>query len=366
MAHNIEEYEDRGSFVTAGGRKNIPWHGLGEIFENEKLTIEEAIVACRANYEVEKNPLVRITQEDVENILAGKPITRLLNESDIIKSHQCTYRNDRQNVLGVVGSGYEVVQNLTGFEFVNNILNGVNGTFDKPFIETAGVLGNGERIFVTAKFDKPIKIKGSDDIIDDYILFTNSHDGTGAVIAQFCTTRVVCNNTLNIALHESRNKIYFKHTKNVHGKIDLKSGENMNMALSILRGHTVYIHKLEESLNRLADINVNNNYVQDVIANTFMTPEQVSDYIKNNRILTDLESVSQQTKNEIYKVTQTVDEGVGQDKWRGTGLWLLNGITSYYQNEKKYKDDTYKLDSVMDGYVFKKIQKAYDMIAKAA
>jgi len=363
MAANIEERNGVGSFVTAGGRQNKPWHGLGVIFDDPRISIEMAIEASRANYNVRKDYLVRVTAEDIKRIKEGQPIETLLSKDDIIYSHQCTVREDLGTILGVVGSGYEVVQNLTGFEFVNDVLNGINGTFDQPFIETAGVLGHGERMFVTAKFNEPIRIKGTDDIIDDYILFTNAHDGSGAVIAQFCTTRVVCNNTLNMALAESKNKVYFKHTKNVHGKIDMRSKENLNMALSILRGHQVYIQTLKETVDNFADIKLSENNVKDIVSKIYMEPKQIKEWISNNRSFNGLESISTRTKNTIENVLNTIDSGVGQENWRGSGLWVLNGITSYYQNNKTYnKGQEAKFDSIMNGDVYKKVQTAYNVI----
>jgi len=362
MAHEIEMRDDKGSFVTAGGRINKPWHGLGIIFDDPRITIHEAITACRADYQVEKDALIRITSEDLEKIKMGLPLDRIFNQKDIIKSHQCTVRRDLDNILGVVGSGYEVVQNLQGFEFVQDILSGVSGQFDAPFIETAGVLGGGERMFVTARFNEPFKIKDSDDVIEDYILFTNSHDGTGAVIAQFCTTRVVCNNTLNMALHEGKNRVYFKHTKNVHSKVNLKQKENLEMALSILRGHKIYVQNLQDTLNRFADVKVDDNIVKKIVADVFLEQSQVRELQLENYNFNHID-ISTRSRNTIENVLNTLDNGIGQERWRGSALWVLNGMSTYFQNHRSYnKGDEYKFNAIMDGDVYKKMQKTHDSI----
>jgi len=361
MAHNLENREGEYSFVSAASQP--AWHNLGKVFNKPNLTIEEAINEVRANYNVRKDYLLRITNEDIERIKNGLPLNEVFDMKDIIKTHQCTVREDLNNVLGVVGSGYEVVQNLQGFEFVQDILNGIEGNVgnNKPYIQTAGVLGNGERIFVSAKFQNPVKIKGSDDIIEDYILFTNAHDGSGAVIATFTPTRVVCNNTLNMALSGAKNKIYFKHTKNVHGKLDLKNTDNLNMALSVLRGHQVYIETLTSQLAKLEDIKLNENDVKRIVAGTFLEPAQVKEFVQNQYNLDKLD-ISTKSKNNIENMLHTIDCGVGQTMWRGTGLWVINGFTTYYQNNKSYKTEEKKFDSIMDGDAFKKVQRAYDLV----
>jgi phage/plasmid-like protein (TIGR03299 family) len=362
MAHNLEVRDGQGSFVTAGGRTNKPWHELGIIFDNPRITIQEAIVACRANYDVGKDALIRITAEDLANIKNGLPLNRVFAQKDVIKSHQCTVRRDLDNILGVVGSGYEVVQNLQGFEFVQDILSGASGQFDAPFIETAGVLGGGERMFVTARFNEPFKIKDSDDVIEDYILFTNSHDGSGAVIAQFCTTRVVCNNTLNMALNEGKNRVYFKHTKNVHSKVNLKDQENLNMALSILRGHQIYVQNLKNTLDNFADIKVDDDIIKRIVANVFLEQNQVKQLQLENYNFNRID-ISTRSKNTIENVLHTLDNGVGQERWRGSALWVLNGMSTYFQNSRTYnKGDEYKFNSIMDGDVYKKMQKTHDAI----
>ena len=243
-------------------------------------------------------------------------------------------------------------------------MNGIEGTFDKdkPYITTAGVLGCGERMFVTAKYRKPVKINGTDDVIDDYILFTNAHDGSGAVIAAFTPTRVVCQNTLNLALTDAKNKLYFKHTKNVYDKLNLNNTQNLNMALSVLKGHQVYIETLTSQLSKLSDIKLHENDVKRIVAGVFLEPSQVKEFVQDQYRFDRLD-ISSRAKNGIENMLNVIDTGIGQDKWRGTGLWVVNGFTTYFQNYKKYnKGEEYKFDSIMGGDAFKKVQKAYELV----
>jgi phage/plasmid-like protein (TIGR03299 family) len=363
MAHNLELRDGEYSYV--GVRTEPAWHKLGHESVNERMSVNEAIDACKADYDVRKDYLLKITKEELDSIQKGLPINKVFQKQDVIRSHQCTVREDLSNILGVVGSGYEVVQNRQGFEFVQDILNGCEGNIVKntPYITTAGVLGNGERIFVTAKFPTPVKIKGTDDIVEDYVLFTNAHDGSGAIIATFTPTRVVCNNTLNFALAGAKNKIYFKHTKNVHGKLDLKNTQNLNMALSVLRGHEVYVETLTSQLAKLEDIKLNEKDIKRIVAGTFLSPDQLKELAQNDFNFNRVDKISPISMNRIESMMNTIESGVGQDKWRGTGLWVINGFTSFYQNNKKYKTNESKFDSIMNGDAFKKVQKAYELVS---
>ena len=93
-----------------------------------------------------------------------------------------------------MGKDYEVVQNMDAFSFFDAIVGG-----DGIQYETAGALGKGERIFITAKLPNYIKV-GNDDLIEQYLFLTTSHDGGGSITAAFTPVRIVCNNTLNAAL----------------------------------------------------------------------------------------------------------------------------------------------------------------------
>src|SRR3546814_16174542 len=77
--------------------------------------------------------------------------------------------------------------------------------------ETAGALGNGERIFITAKLPDYIRV-GGDDLIEKYLFLTTSHDGSGSITAAFTPIRIVCANTLNAAMHRKSNTIKIRHT----------------------------------------------------------------------------------------------------------------------------------------------------------
>lgn len=361
MAHNLAITENNEyAFAANAGkeRKNIAWHGLGQYFDRP-MTVQEAITASHADYNVNKGALLHITPEMVEAIKNGEPINGCFTLKDIIDSHVCTYRADNNQILGVVGKNYEVVQNMQGFDFINEIT-GVGATNDAmvpgAIIETAGVLGNGERMFVTAKLPNNICIGNSSDIVEDYILFTNSHDGSNAVVACFTPVRVVCNNTLNAALSNSKNKVYFKHTKNV--------GNKLKMAREVMEVHNKYVTTLSDTLTHFSHKKLTDEQIKNIVAGVYLKDNELKLMQLNNGNYWGVDEISTRSKNTIDSVLNCIDNGVGQELYKGSALSVYNGFTSFYNNEVAYKDGK-KLDSLLDGNSYKKTQKAMDLLLAA-
>lgn len=97
----------------------------------------------------------------------------------MVPDYFATLRTDTSDVLGVVGKDYQIVQNNEAFSFFDSIVGG-NGIL----YETAGALGKGERIFITAKLPDYIRV-GKEDLIEKYLFLTTSHDGSGSITAAF-------------------------------------------------------------------------------------------------------------------------------------------------------------------------------------
>ena len=334
MAHNIN-YNRKTEKHSMFSRKEIPWHGLGQVVDNA-LTSEEAILAAGLNYDVIKCPTYAKYPEELKPAVKG----------DRVPDVYATVRTDTWQVLGSVGNRYEIVQNSTAFDFVDSIVGDQLAIF-----ETAGALGRGERIFLTAKLPTNIRIKGSDDIIEKYILFTNSHDGSGSVVAGFTPIRVVCNNTLNVALHNIQNRITFRHTKNIHDR--LEQGREM------LGIYKIYSEEFADIINCLANVKITDETVESVIGNVIFTPQE--------RKIIELDSmfneeISTRKRNQFIDLKEYIDTGVGQDHHRGSALWLYNGFTSYYSNGKEYKNNEERFKNIIDGMAARNTQKVFDEV----
>lgn len=367
MAANIEIRTINGvetaSYIE-NGRKERAWHGLGTVYDRP-LTALEALQGAHADFEVGLQPMVGVTPELLEQINNGQFINASILKDLLIDGHRATMRLDHNEVLGVVSDSYGVVQNKHAFDFVDMLTTGELGG-ETATIESAGMLGRGERVFITAKFPEPIRMAGKDDLIDMYVVFTTSHDGTGAVTCMVTPVRVVCNNTLNMALQNNSGKISMRHTSHVLDRLDLTNKENAQMAYKSLNLYNTYKAYFEESLMELAKKRLNDKETEQILAKALLAPEVFKIYEKNDFNM-NCDDIPTRSKNIMLNVTDALHTGVGQAQIEaGTGLWLVNGLTTYYQNNMAWKDDEKKFNAIADGSVQKKLQTVYDSLRIAA
>jgi hypothetical protein len=116
-------------------------------------------------------------------------------------------------VLGVVGSRYELIQNEQAFEFLDAIVDGQSTRY-----ESAGALGGGERVWILAR-NPDWDATGKGDVQQQYVMFSNSHDGSGALKVLQTNVRVICKNTHNLALATGSKVLSLRHTKGIKAKI---------------------------------------------------------------------------------------------------------------------------------------------------
>jgi len=188
MAHNLNENGNRMFYTGA-----VPWHGLGVKLDNP-ATAKEAIEASKLDYQVNLQKIYTEDRVEIENKFA-------------------TVRIDTNQPLGIVGSSYQPVQNTESFDFFDSVVG------DKfAMYHTAGALGKGERIWILAELPDIIEVTKKD-VVEKYLLLTNSHDGCSALKMFFTPVRVVCQNTLSAALSRTKDGISIRHTGNINSKI---------------------------------------------------------------------------------------------------------------------------------------------------
>lgn len=364
MAHNIEEKNGIYSFVE-NKKSGLAWHGLGQQVDGA-MHVDEALKLSHADYNVMMQPVMVLTPEIQERILNGG-IDEDTLLSLIIPKTMATVRTDINQSLGVVSDSYGVVQNSDAFKFVDMLVSGKFADRDNtPVIETAGVLGRGERVFVTAKFPKQIVLDASrDDLIDMYACFTTSHDGTGAVRCVITPVRVVCNNTLNLALSSNVGRIAFRHSSNVMSRMDLLNEENADWTYKTLNLYDVYSKGLKEQFDHLRNIKVSEKELDNILADVLLSPEAAAIFHETGKI--ESEGIKTRGRNLFLNVKEAMENGIGQDiQERGTALWALNGLTTYYQNEANFSSDEIKFDSLMQGNAYNKLQMAQKRLLAVA
>lgn len=327
------------------------------------VTIQDVIQESHLDYNVVKQHLIRVNDQAYESILNGTPMVGLqLSKDDIITSHCATVDELNDKTLGVVGSEYGVVQNSKAFEFID-FIEKVSGV--APKIETAGRLGNGERIFITARLGEDAYLSPGDNI-KNYVVFTNSHDGSGAVMAFFTPIRVICQNTLNFAIRECQNKVVFKHTKHVGKRLDWEIEENREKALKVFSQSVQFSEKFIERMKGLQGERVDSKFVEDFTAQLIMQPAQFKLYQQANGKMDSVDEISTRTRNSVMALRDSIENGIGQQFDRGTKLWLINGVTTMLHNESKWRNDEGEFNALMEGSGLKKVQKAYDLLTKVA
>lgn len=175
------------------------WNVIGTTISNN-ATSAEAIQEAGLDFEVVKHP-------NTHSLPSGINV--------ISDNSYFTYRTDTEAILGdKIGSDYAVIQNTKAFD----IFDGIAGGKNLIKYETAGALGYGETIFVTAKLPGHIRV-GREDLIDNYLFLTSTHNGTGCITIAFTPVRIWCSNTLNAALRNCSNAVYIRHTASAEEKL---------------------------------------------------------------------------------------------------------------------------------------------------
>lgn len=330
--------------------------------KHEKISVEDAIQQAQADFNVSKKMIVAFTEEQLSLLCAGETITDF-NPNNIIYSCRATTRDDNENVLGIVSANYGVVQNSKAFEFINFIDEASNGNFT---IETAGVLGRGEKIYVSCKLGEDCYLDDNGkDKVNMYVVFTNSHDGSGAVQVFFTPTRVICQNTLNFALKHAQNKLSFRHSKYVNERLDWKNDENRANAYELFSKSVQFSNEFTANMLFLRSQQVNETQVKDFVAKVILNDETFDLYIKANRNIDMVDEIKKTTKNKISQLRASIENGIGQDQHRGTRLWLINGLTTFYQNDKIWESEESKLKNILNGETSKQVQTAYKYLMEA-
>lgn len=327
MAHNIHFNEITGkhSFFSV---KEKAWHGLGQIVDSCALS-SDAISYAGLDYDVVKSPLFTtgITRDH------GDSVTIYAPGQSTVPGYFATQRTDTGQVLGVVGSDYRVVQNRDAFTFFDSIADGKGIRY-----ETAGGLGNGERIFITAKIDDKI-IVGKDDEIEQYLFLTNSHDGSGSITVAFTPVRVVCQNTLNAAVGSLSSAVRIRHTASAKERL-ASAHKMMGMAARISL-------QTEAVFNKWAKVRITGNQLRRLIQMAMAPGKETLGKIQDARF----ELLSTQFNNLVDRVYEYAMASPEQNlpTTAGTVFGAYNAVTGYFQNVRYYSTAEHKAKSILFG-----------------
>ena len=310
MAANVETM-----FYT----RQKPWHGLGTMVQ-EAPTSREALELAGLNWRVIQKAL-------------------LTADGHLVPGFKANLRDSDNQVLGVVTDRYRVVQNEDAFAFTDALL-GEGVTY-----ETAGSLQNGRRTWILAKLPQNYIISG--DEITPYLVFMNSHDGTGAIKAAMTPIRVVCQNTLNLALKTAKRTWSADHVGDIQGK--------MEDARYTLLYADQYMKELGKAIDALRRIKLSDRQVQEYIDALFPLPENATEAQTKNML-----RLKEDMKARYHEAPDLKD--VGKNGYR-----FINAVSDFATHSEPLRKRTNYKESlfarIVEGNVM--IDKAYELVKAA-
>jgi phage/plasmid-like protein (TIGR03299 family) len=252
MAHDLESQNGKASFASF---REPAWHGLGTVFTEEKNTTEMLEAANLNGWNV------RLQDMEIPSTLTSD------------KSYQYVLRtnptnNTQTDVLGIVGERYVPLQNEDLFSFGDNILDG-GGRW-----ETAGSIKGGRVVFGSLALERETILDptGVADKVKTYLLINTSHDGSIAIQASITPVRVVCANTLNLALNQKKKKngvkqsFKIRHTQTAEGKIQI-ARETLGMA-------NAYMDEFDIMAKAMIEKEVSAKQFNDIILSAYAKPDK--------------------------------------------------------------------------------------------
>jgi phage/plasmid-like protein (TIGR03299 family) len=199
--------ETLGSLAAFASREEPAWHALGTVFGK--------------NEAVDKNKIMELAHLNDWNVrlVALSDVTAFGSyaQNAFLVVRDNPFIPGQQDVLAVVGDRYNPIQNETFFGFADNLTDG-GGVW-----ETAGSIKDGRVVFGSLSFDDTqivLDPAGRADVVNTYLLVSSSHDGSAPMSVLVTPTRVVCQNTLNIAIRGARNVYKVRHTLNAQSNVD--------------------------------------------------------------------------------------------------------------------------------------------------
>jgi hypothetical protein len=148
------------------------------------------------------------------------------------------------------------------------------------------------------------------------------------------------------------------------GRLDLLNEENAEFAYKTLNVADLYTKHFKEAYDHLRNIRLSEKDLDNIIAEITLADEAKKAFLETRNIFH--EDIKTRGRNIFLGIKECMESGVGQDILdKGNALWVVNGITSYYQNQANFKNNEVMFDNLMDGNVYKKVNKAYNMLLAA-
>lgn len=301
MAHLVE------SMAYVG---DTPWHGLGnQLAKGQSLQVWQQQAGM--NWEILESPVRYETHTSQDS-----PLERVFDK------HKVLYRSDNFKPLSVVGSRYHIVQPIEVLGFYKDLTEALG--FE---LETAGILKEGRKFWALARTGDSVTFHGRD-LMNAYVLLATSCDGTLATTAQFTSIRVVCNNTLAVALGNSDGAVKVPHST----KFDAQYMKNQLGITS--HQWSDFSYRLKQMSNRKVNTQEIEYFYRDVFSSKDKEIELIDSHYGARKAL------------ELFNGR---GRGAELSSAHNTVLGLLNSITEYVDHEQRARNNEFRLDSAWFG-----------------
>jgi phage/plasmid-like protein (TIGR03299 family) len=317
MAHAIEKMAYVGE---------TPWHSLGSALPPCQ-PIEVWSKKAGMDWEIRETPV---------RFMAGE--AGALGSIQTFSDQKVLYRSDTKAPLSVVSNRYQVVQPKEILEFYRDLTE-ISG-FE---LETAGVLKAGRKLWALARTGKEASLKGND-VVKGYVLLATSCDGTLATTATPTTIRVVCNNTLTMAINGAVNAVKVPHST-------VFDAQAVKRQLGIAVTHwDSFMYRMKTLSERKVKTHEAMNYFLKVLCQADETVDPAMQRLMNERALKRVQAI----------FDGSAGKGAELASSRGTAWGLLNAVTQYVDHDRRARTQDSRMDSAWFGQGAALKQRALD------
>jgi phage/plasmid-like protein (TIGR03299 family) len=316
MAHELASSNDM-AYVG-----DTPWHGLGnQLPKNRPIEVWQK--SAGMDFEIKQTDVLFNAENGDGNML------NLRSNPDAI----VLYRSDTKEPLSVVSKRYKVVQPKEVLEFYRGLVS--VGGFE---LETAGILKGGKKLWALAKTGQETILAGGDKV-KAYLLLATSCDGSLATTAQFTSVRVVCNNTLQMAVGDSKGAVRVPHSTAFD-----PAAVKKELGLGMSAWDTFMVN-----IKAMADRPVNKFEAMSYLVNVLGDPALPLN-----------EQPNQKAIQTVYGLYSGGGKGSDLASASGTAWGLVNGITEFVDTHRRARSQDYRLDSAWFGQGAQIKQRGYD------
>ena len=315
MAHLIE------TMAYAG---QTPWHGLGEHLP-EHQPLEVWAQAAGMNWQIQESP-VHYSIENVHNA----SMFGTFDEQKVL------YRSDTNTALSVVSNRYQVVQPMEVLEFYRDLTE--QAGFE---LETAGVLKGGRKFWALARTGQSMALKGTD-LVNGYVLLATSCDGSLATVAMPTTVRVVCNNTLSIAVADQSQAIKVSHRSSFDA-----DAVKQRLGIAVSRWDE-FMYQMKVLSERQVSTKEANRYFEHLLVGN-QSDEASQQGLKWVKPQADVVMPNNRAYNKLQSMYNGHGRGAELTAAKDSAWGLLCAVTEFVDHERQARSTSNRLDSAWFG-----------------